>query len=75
MPTPAQFTLVALSARRQARMMVCIKRFAPLKETLGGCAITRTFNAAALDTGRARLDIALVALGWGAVVGAFAIWL
>ena len=35
----------------------------PLKETLGGCAITRTFNAAALDAGRSRLDIALVALG------------
>ena len=37
--------------------------------------MARTFNAAALDTGQSRLDTAFVALGWGAVIGAFAIWL
>ena len=37
--------------------------------------MARTFNAAALDTGQSRLDIALFTLGWGAVMGAFATWL
>ena len=37
----------------------------PLKEPSGGRAITRNLNAAALDAGRLRLDIALIELGWG----------